>query len=240
MLSDSELTDLAVKSRALPSADAFADDAAQPSTGDDEDADVDEDTEGGGGGGGGGGRRALVTEVLLSAFSERESQVEAISGMPLYPDEKLLWGDALTDDNGGGDGGDDDDDENVDGDDGDGGGGGGGLTAMVPGNGGGVRADRPLALPKLSLQFLTFHDYLLRAFQLFRLEAAYEIRQDVGDAVSRLAPRSDPFGKVSARTGPGSLGALALCSSATGLGHPLPRRGLALGAYNLSQVPALA
>ena len=41
---------------------------------------------------GGGGRRALVTEVLLSAFSERESQVEALSGMPLYPDEKPLWG----------------------------------------------------------------------------------------------------------------------------------------------------
>ena len=145
--------------------------------------------------------------------------------MLLSPDEKLLWGDALTED---GDGGGDDDDEN----DGDGDGGGGGLTAMVPGNGGGGRpGDRPLALPKLSLQFLTFHDYLLRAFQLFRLEAAYEIRQDVGDAVSRLAPRSDPFGKVSAR-GPGSLRlARARCPSATGLRHP--RRGLALGACNL-------
>jgi len=28
-----------------------------------------------------------------------------------------------------------------------------------------------LALPKLNLQFLTFHDYLLRNFNLFRLEA---------------------------------------------------------------------
>ena len=31
----------------------------------------------------------------------------------------------------------------------------------------------PLALPKLNLQFLTFHDYLLRNFNLFRLEAWY-------------------------------------------------------------------
>lgn len=28
-----------------------------------------------------------------------------------------------------------------------------------------------LALPKLNLQFLTLHDYLLRNFQLFRLES---------------------------------------------------------------------
>ena len=36
-----------------------------------------------------------------------------------------------------------------------------------------------LALPKLNLQYLTFHDYLLRNFNLFRLESTYEIRQDV-------------------------------------------------------------
>jgi intron-binding protein aquarius len=40
-----------------------------------------------------------------------------------------------------------------------------------------------LALPKLNLQFLTFWDYLLRNFHLFRLEAAYEIREDVGDVL---------------------------------------------------------
>ncbi|KAK3818811.1 MAG: aquarius [Benniella sp.] len=50
-------------------------------------------------------------------------------------------------------------------------------------------ADRPLALPKLNLQFLTLHDYLLRNFNLFRLESNYEIRQDIEDAVMRLAPR---------------------------------------------------
>ena len=34
-----------------------------------------------------------------------------------------------------------------------------------------------LALPKLNLQFLTMHDYLLRNLNLFRLESTYEIRQ---------------------------------------------------------------
>ncbi|KAF9919175.1 hypothetical protein FBU30_011136 [Linnemannia zychae] len=51
-------------------------------------------------------------------------------------------------------------------------------------------AERPLALPKLNLQFLTLHDYLLRNFNLFRLESNYEIRQDIEDAVRRLGPRA--------------------------------------------------
>uniref|UniRef100_T1J5U4 RNA helicase aquarius n=1 Tax=Strigamia maritima TaxID=126957 RepID=T1J5U4_STRMM len=45
-----------------------------------------------------------------------------------------------------------------------------------------------LALPKLNLQFLTLHDYLLRNFSLFQLESTYEIRQDVEDSVRRLKP----------------------------------------------------
>ena len=49
--------------------------------------------------------------------------------------------------------------------------------------------EKPLALPKLNLQFLTIHDYLLRNFNLFRLETTYEIRQDIEDVVKRLAPR---------------------------------------------------
>lgn len=44
-----------------------------------------------------------------------------------------------------------------------------------------------LALPKLNLQFLTAHDYLLRNFSLFRLEATYEIREDIADVLSRVA-----------------------------------------------------
>ncbi|XP_071117060.1 RNA helicase aquarius-like [Haliotis cracherodii] len=45
-----------------------------------------------------------------------------------------------------------------------------------------------LALPKLNLQFLTLHDYLLKNFNLFRLESTYEIRQDIEDAVSHMKP----------------------------------------------------
>ena len=48
-----------------------------------------------------------------------------------------------------------------------------------------------LALPKLNLQFLTFHDYLLRNFNLFRLEATYEIREDIADALRRMGPYRD-------------------------------------------------
>ncbi|XP_067847483.1 RNA helicase aquarius [Heptranchias perlo] len=53
-----------------------------------------------------------------------------------------------------------------------------------------------LALPKLNLQFLTLHDYLLRNFNLFRLESTYEIRQDVEDAISRLKPWQGEYGGV--------------------------------------------
>ncbi|XP_018334120.1 RNA helicase aquarius [Agrilus planipennis] len=53
-----------------------------------------------------------------------------------------------------------------------------------------------LALPKLNLQFLTLHDYLLRNFNLFRLESTYEIRQDIEDAVSRLCPWKSEDGGV--------------------------------------------
>uniref|UniRef100_A0A158R470 Intron-binding protein aquarius n=1 Tax=Syphacia muris TaxID=451379 RepID=A0A158R470_9BILA len=45
-----------------------------------------------------------------------------------------------------------------------------------------------LALNKLNLQFLTFHDYLLRNFNLFQMESTYEIRQDIEDAVFRMKP----------------------------------------------------
>jgi len=46
-----------------------------------------------------------------------------------------------------------------------------------------------LALPKLNLQFLTYHDYMLRNFHLFRLESTYEIREDVSKFVARLRPK---------------------------------------------------
>lgn len=54
--------------------------------------------------------------------------------------------------------------------------------------------DYSLALPKLNLQFLTIHDYLLRNFNLFRLESTYEIRGDLQDAVPRMKPSVDHDG----------------------------------------------
>ena len=54
--------------------------------------------------------------------------------------------------------------------------------------------DYSLALPKLNLQFLTIHDYLLRNFNLFRLESTYEIRGDLQDAVPRMKPSVDHEG----------------------------------------------
>ena len=56
--------------------------------------------------------------------------------------------------------------------------------------------DKCLALPKLNLQFLTFHDYLLRNFQLFRLEATYEIREDIIDNAARLGPYENHMGEL--------------------------------------------
>ena len=53
-----------------------------------------------------------------------------------------------------------------------------------------------LALPKLNLQFLTFHDYLLRNFNLFRLEATYEIREDLADVLKRVGAYADDDGRT--------------------------------------------
>eukprot|EP00923_Selenidium_pygospionis_P042265 GHVN01073199.1.p1 GENE.GHVN01073199.1~~GHVN01073199.1.p1 ORF type:complete len:1799 (-),score=441.84 GHVN01073199.1:775-5532(-) len=51
-----------------------------------------------------------------------------------------------------------------------------------------LSGDYSLALPKLNLQFLTVHDYLLRNFKLYRLESSYEIREDLEDAICRMRP----------------------------------------------------
>ncbi|KAJ2719311.1 hypothetical protein GGI07_005286 [Coemansia sp. Benny D115] len=45
-----------------------------------------------------------------------------------------------------------------------------------------------LPLPRLGLQFLTLHDYLLRSFELLHVESAYEIRENVTDVLRRLQP----------------------------------------------------
>lgn len=47
---------------------------------------------------------------------------------------------------------------------------------------------RPLAIPKLNLQYLTVGDFLWRSFILHRCESFYEIRKDVEDTIKRLRP----------------------------------------------------
>jgi len=56
--------------------------------------------------------------------------------------------------------------------------------------------DYSLALPKLNLQFLTIHDYLLRNFNLFRLESTYEVREDIHDQIPRLKAYQDGDGST--------------------------------------------
>ena len=48
---------------------------------------------------------------------------------------------------------------------------------------------RPLAIPKLNLQYLSVGDFLWRSFILYRSEAFYEIRKHIEDTIKRLQPR---------------------------------------------------
>jgi intron-binding protein aquarius len=47
---------------------------------------------------------------------------------------------------------------------------------------------KPLAIPKLNLQYLTVGDFLWRSFILHRCESFYEIRKHVEDTIKRLKP----------------------------------------------------
>ncbi len=56
---------------------------------------------------------------------------------------------------------------------------------------------RPLALPKLNLQYLSIGDFLWRSFILHRCEQFYEIRKHLEDVIKRLQPHSEhPSGEV--------------------------------------------
>jgi intron-binding protein aquarius len=48
---------------------------------------------------------------------------------------------------------------------------------------------RPLAIPKLNLQYLTMGDFLWRSFILYRAESFYGIRKDMEDVVKRVKPK---------------------------------------------------
>ncbi|KAI5293203.1 hypothetical protein KEM52_005749 [Ascosphaera acerosa] len=47
---------------------------------------------------------------------------------------------------------------------------------------------RPLAMPKLNLQYLSMGDFLWRSFMVYRAEAIYDIRDDLEATVQRLRP----------------------------------------------------
>ncbi|KAF2432838.1 intron-binding protein aquarius [Tothia fuscella] len=49
---------------------------------------------------------------------------------------------------------------------------------------------RPLAIPKINLQYLTMGDFLWRSFILHRCESFYAIRKDIEEVIKRLKPRS--------------------------------------------------
>lgn len=55
---------------------------------------------------------------------------------------------------------------------------------------------RPLALPKLNLQYLSVGDFLWRALILYRCEAFYGIRKDIESALRRLRPESKGAGET--------------------------------------------
>lgn len=60
--------------------------------------------------------------------------------------------------------------------------------SVIPASSNQLRSTQVLALPKLSAQFLSFQDYLIRNFELVRLESAYDIRSDLVNAIRRVRP----------------------------------------------------
>ncbi|CAL5869410.1 uncharacterized protein PFLUO_LOCUS3639 [Penicillium psychrofluorescens] len=55
---------------------------------------------------------------------------------------------------------------------------------------------RPLAIPKLNLQYLSLGDFLWRSFLLYRSEAFFQIRKDMEAIVKRLQPRANRDGSL--------------------------------------------
>ncbi len=60
--------------------------------------------------------------------------------------------------------------------------------SVIPASSSQLRSSQVLALPKLSAQYLSFQDYLIRNFELVRLESAYDIRSDLVNAIKRVRP----------------------------------------------------
>ncbi|EFR04302.1 intron-binding protein aquarius [Nannizzia gypsea CBS 118893] len=56
---------------------------------------------------------------------------------------------------------------------------------------------RPLAIPKLNLQYLSLGDFLWRSFLLYRSESFYEIKSDLESVIKRMQPKAGQDGKIS-------------------------------------------
>lgn len=84
---------------------------------------------------------------------------------------------------------------------------------------------RPLAIPKLNLQYLTMGDFLWRSFILYRAESFYAIRKDMEDVIKRIQPRgkgaTTKFGGFSRMSLPVSnTGIVDVAPSKVGEQHP--------------------
>ncbi|PYH97459.1 DEAD helicase superfamily protein [Aspergillus ellipticus CBS 707.79] len=55
---------------------------------------------------------------------------------------------------------------------------------------------RPLAIPKLNLQYLSLGDFMWRSFLLYRSEAFFQIRKDMESIIKRMQPRASRDGKT--------------------------------------------
>jgi intron-binding protein aquarius len=108
--------------------------------------------------------RDFVTDLLVFHLSRRANEVELLHQLSLYPSETMLWDGNLIPH---------------------------GRHQKVKT----LSSESELnvtqsvfPLPKLNLQFLSIYDYLMRNFELYRLETAYEIRVDLVDAIQRMNP----------------------------------------------------
>lgn len=55
---------------------------------------------------------------------------------------------------------------------------------------------RPLAIPKLNLQYLSLGDFLWRSFLLYRSEAFFQVRKDMEGIIKRMQPRANRSGNL--------------------------------------------
>ncbi|KAJ2745054.1 hypothetical protein GGI20_002463 [Coemansia sp. BCRC 34301] len=111
--------------------------------------------------------RGFLVRAFEARFAWRAPAGELALGVPVYPDERLLYSALVAEA------------DQL------------GKQAQAQ-----AQAHAALAVPKLGLQFLSVPDYLSRSFELLRLECAHDIRNAVDDALQRLQPAAGGDGGV--------------------------------------------